>query len=172
MTKPRPKQQGIELSPGMLEFYESFPDLSGRQAMTSILDTAMGLLPCNPMTDMFSSPIQAHEFMLMAWKPIWRHSIAGVKGLFTKNELLLIIDIHNGHMVTFQTYGSNSLAVCISDSIVLDGVDEKWKVDPGSILEKAKSLTPIQAFCLELWANGYWYGREQEKDYNKYVTQL
>jgi len=166
------KQQGIEISPVVSKWYETFPEISGRQAMTTIVNQAMELIPCNAMTEMFRDPLQAHEFMLMAWKPIWRHSMAGMKGVFTTGELSLLVDIHNAHMVTVQTYGGNSLAVGISDSIALDGMAEKWDVDPALILEKARALTPIQAFCLELWANGFWYGTESPKDFNEYVAKL
>lgn len=168
------KQQNVEVSSDLYAWFDEMPGLTGRQAMTRIVTQAHELLPCNPMTAMFPDPAQAHEFMLIAWKAIWRHSLAGMKGIFSTGELSLIIDIHNGHMVTPQTYGSNSVAVGISDSIALDGMAEKWDVDPSEILEKVHALTPVQAFCLELWSNGFWYGTQPDegRDFDKYVEQI
>jgi len=167
------KQQNIEINPETAAWFETFPDMSGRQGMTQIIEDTAYLLPGNPMTAMFHDPVQAHSFMLGAWKNIWRHSLVGMKGLFTIGELSLFVDIHNGRMVTPQTYGGNCLAVGVSDSITLEGIDKKWGVDPAAILEKINGLTHIQAACLELWANGYWYGATSElRNFDKYIAQL
>jgi len=167
------KQQNIETSKETSDWYkENFP--TARQGMSLAVDSFFDTMKDNPVAEMFQGKDSAHLFMMGIWKQMWQHSLAGIKGMFSGPELSLIIDIYNGTMLSPYHYGSNSLAVGISDSIALDGMAEKWEIDPASLLGKVKGLTPAQAICLEIWANGFWYGQKPEggRDFEKYVAQL
>lgn len=169
------KQQNIEMTPETSAWYsENFP--SARQGAKIAVETFCESLKDHPVAGMFSDPFTAHQFMLDVWKHAWRHSLVGIKGIFTAPELMLIIDIYNGTMLSAMHYNSNSLEVGISDSIALDGMDQKWKIDGPALVEKCRGLTPMQSLCLELWANGFWYGKEasanQDRDLKEYVKPL
>jgi len=140
--------------------------------MRHILESFRHSMDCNPMTAMFPDLVQAHEFMMDSWKFIYRHSLSGMKGFFTGPELSLIIDCHNAHAMTPMMYGSAGLLHNVSDSMALDCTDKKWEVNPDQIKEKLLSLSAIQAHCLEVWAVGFWYGKDQAKGLEDYLKQL
>lgn len=167
------RQQSITLSDDVHTWFKDAFH-SGRQGMTQVVDDFHATMKDNPVVGMFSDPITAHNFMLGTWAQMWRHFLVNTKGVFSEGELSLLIDIYNGTMLSPWHYGSNSLAACISDSIALDGVGEKWEVDAGTILGKVKALTPVQALCLELWANGFWYSAipKNGRDFAEYIKQL
>ena len=164
-------QQNIETSKPVSQWYgRHFP--TTRRGMGEVVETVHSRLETNPAVEMFQGPGTALEFMLESWRYIWRHTLISMKGVFSEDELKLILDIHNSHMLTPIMYGSNALAVGISDSISLDNMAEKWAVGPAQIIERARSLNPIQAFCLEVWAVGFWYGRDQAQGLNDYIKIL
>jgi len=171
------KQQNIEIPEETFAWYAAnFP--TARQGITSATAAFMDSLDKNPVAKMFADPLTAHEFLMGAWKQMWRHSLVSLKGVFTKSELCLIIDIYNGTMLSAWHYGSDTLAAQVSDSIALDSTAEKWEVSPDQISGKIKNLNPIQALCMEIFANGFWYGKKaQEKDIpadglETYINQL
>ena len=168
------KQQNIETSPEVFcWFSDNFP--SARQGMGAMTDAVHRALSDNPVTPLFADPARAADFMLDTWRVMYRHSLASMKGKFTRGELMLFIDTHNGLMLSPQHYASNMLAVGTSDSMALDCTAEKWGVEPGEILLKIGELTKTEALCLELWANGFWYGSGQQpedKDPAEYIKTL
>ncbi len=164
-------QQNIEINKIHVKWYAENFD-TARQGISQAAELFFSGLEKNPVTGMFNSPAQAHNFMLQAWKHIWRHTIASLKGCFLKKELSLLVDIHNSHKVAPITFGNSTLAMCISNAILLDNAGEKWDVNADHIIEKAKGLSNIQAFCLELWAVGFWYGKNQAADFYDYIDQL
>ncbi|WP_333664715.1 hypothetical protein [Desulfobacter postgatei] len=165
------KQQNIEITPETFFWYaENFP--SARQGMTIAVTAFRDSLEAHPVATMFSDPLTAHNFMLDVWKMAWRHSLVSMKGMFTARELSLLIDTHNGLAMSALHYSANTLAAGTSDSIALDGMAEKWEIDGPALIEKIHTLTPMQALCLEIWANGFWYGRNQAKGLEDYVAQL
>jgi hypothetical protein len=152
------KKQTIELPEALEDWYTSqFP--TNRQGIKQAVSSYYENLNDHPMAGMFQDHDTAHYFMLQAWKQMWRHSLASLKGVFSKGELSLFIDTHNGMMLSPWHYGSNTLAAGTSDAIALDNMADKWSVDPQVILEKIHSLTPTQALCLEVWATGFWQGQ-------------
>ena len=157
------KQQNIEIQEETFAWYSSnFP--SARQGVSIAVSAFHDALNSHPVAKMFSDPLTAHGFMLDVWKQAWRHSLVSMKGLFTDRELSLLIDTHNGLMLSAHHYDSNTLAVGTSDSIALDGMDQKWKIDAGQILDKIRSLTPMQSICLEIWSTGFWYGQDADRE--------
>jgi hypothetical protein len=167
------RSQNVEVTEEVFEWYkEHFP--SARQGMIRMLDSVHFFAKDNPVTEMFEDPATATEFMLSAWRSIYRSSMAQLKGVFTGKELMVFIDIHNGVMLSPQSYANNSLLHGLSDSISLEGVDEKWEVDAEAIKAKVRALPNILCFCLEIWSRGFWYGKEPEegRDYTTYIKQL
>jgi hypothetical protein len=167
------KQQNIEIEESTFAWYSAnFP--TARQGMTIAVSAFRDALETHPVAQMFSDPLTAHGVMLDVWKQAYRHSLVSMKGLFTAGELCLFIDTHNGLMLSAHHYNSNTLAAGTSDSIALDGMDRKWEIDAGQILDKIRALTPMQALCLEIWATGFWYGQEpaEDRDIQEYIKTL
>ena len=157
------KQQNIEIQEDTFAWYSSnFP--SARQGVSIAVSAFHDALNSHPVAQMFSDPLTAHGFMMDTWKQAWRHSLVSMKGIFTAGELCLFIDTHNGLMLSALHYGSNTLAVGTSDSIALDGMDKKWGIDGKTLIEKIHTLAPMQAICLEIFATGFWYGQDADKE--------
>ena len=113
------------------------------------------------------------EYLLEAIPAIARvYAGYQLKGKFTGDELKLMIDVMNGTMLTAQFAGQHLLAN-IQDGIVLDHLDEKWKVDSDKIQEKIKNLSIPDIFFLEIWIQGFWQqNTESGVDLNKYIEEL
>jgi hypothetical protein len=176
--KPQPqehtdmRQQNIPIDPNTFAWYaDNFQ--SARQAMASTIETVKHDLENHPAASLFPDQIQAMAFMIQSWRYIYRNALGQLRGMFTANELKLLVDIHNGHQVGPATYGAGLLCSAVSDAIALDAADEKWEIDPVQIAEKCRSLTNVLAMTMELWAAGYWAGNGTvSRDLEAYVKQL
>ena len=91
----------------------------------------------------------------------------------TRGELSLIIDIFNATALTSSLAGQHIIA-SVEDGCDLDGLDEKWDIRKIKLTEKLKSLPIFSLACLEIWANGFWYGGpgSEGRDLNTYVNTL
>lgn len=169
------RQQNIEISSAVFDWYsKNFQ--SARQAMGRVVAAAQNHLDKHPVADLFKDPINGMDFMLQAWKNIYRSSLISLKGIFTRDELSLFITVYNGTMLSPGHFANDTLTAAVSDSLVLNFSAEQWDVDSKIILEKIHNLTPTQAICVELWAVGYWHGvgsdPSSEKKMNQYIDQL
>ena len=172
----------ISLNDDKIEFYtKNFP--AYHKGVEHAITSYMESLKDNPFCDLFSDKATSHTFMMDTWAHIWQYFLRKTKEVFTKDELFLLIDLHNGIMLSPIHYGSNALGVGISEACVMDGLDKKWDVDVESILDKVSSLPAMHQFILELWANAFWYGNraaimgtpdkeESDNDLSAYVQTL
>jgi len=111
------------------------------------------------------------EYTLEAIPQIYRLTMAyELKGKFSRGELMLMIDVNNGLVLTSQSAGQHIKAQ-VSDGIALDHLDEKWKVDGAKLNKKVDALTFFQSFCLEIWILAYWENHEK-LDMEKYVKEM
>ncbi len=110
-------------------------------------------------------------FVLESFPELYKRALLELRGRFSREELMLIVDVYNA---TALTPGMSMLDAQVSDGIALDDLDKKWEIEKDSILQKVKSLTSFQGAVLEMWANGYWYAHPAKKlsDLEKYVKQL
>lgn len=164
---------GTRIAPDVEAFLQKNFDTLGGGAERLLSACVFGLEDNSAVQALASYP-QAQTFILQLWDQIWRRTKMTLKGVFSRGELCLIIDGYNGYRLAPQTYGSNGLAVTVSEMISLEGADAKWEVDGPEILAKIKALDSVQAMVLEIWANGFWYGMgtEDSKDFGEYVGQL
>lgn len=116
----------------------------------------------------FSTLNNGCESIIDSFPNLFRRTLAELKGKFAKNELQLLIDIHNGHFVTPAFVGQALLAQC-EDAINLDRVDRKRQVDRTVLINKIIKLTTYQAAVLEFWATGFWYS---DNDIDEYINAL
>jgi len=107
------------------------------------------------LSETFSSLSGGAEYILEATAAVYRRTVIDMKDNFSKEELSLLIDIHNGHMLT-PGHAGQGVTFGVSDSIRYDGTDKKWSVDGKSLIEKLNAMSLPEKMFLEIWAKGYW----------------
>lgn len=120
---------------------------------------------------LFGSTNAGAEFVVNAFHGWYRRTLHDLKGVFTADELMLMIDRHNGVMLS-PDYAGQSLALGVRDSIELDRTDQKWNVDKDEFLAKIEALSLFTRACLEVWAVGFWEQKDGKKTLEEYVSDL
>lgn len=111
------------------------------------------------------------EYTLESIPQIYRLTMAyELKGRFSRGELMLMIDVNNGLILTSGIAGQHMQAQ-VSDGIALDRLDEKWEIDGDLLNQKVAGLTIFQCFCLEIWIAAFWE-RHETIDIEKYVGEM
>jgi hypothetical protein len=159
-----------------LQIDEKTPDfyVSGDQkasaGMRNTLETVARFGEKHPVIEACPSLESGVEYIFEWSKMIFRDSLIQIKGIFSKNELVLIVAALNSTMVS-PRYAGKMFVSGISDSIDLDGYDSLYEVDKTEIIEKLKKLNDTELATLELWANGFWYGKN-ELELDEYIKTL
>lgn len=107
------------------------------------------------LTEAFGSKGAGAEYILEAACAVQRRCIVDFKSLFSPDELKLMIDCFNGHILSPQSAGQ-SIKLSVSDSIIYDALDSKWGVDKATLLEKLEALPLPSRMFLEVWIKGFW----------------
>jgi len=113
------------------------------------------------------------RYVLDSFKSLHQRTLHEIAGRFTRGELMLMIDCFNATALTAGIAGQHLELNC-SDAIDLDNMDQKWEIDGGALKQKLSELTIYEAACLEIWANGFWYGGpgSEGRDIEEYVAAL
>lgn len=125
------------------------------------------------LSETFENLNQGATYLMLSAGPLYRQTLIEMKGKFTADELRLMLDVMNGTMLTAEWPGA-TLAGNVRDGIALDALDEKWKINGSELIDKINSLHTFQLHTIELWANGFWYGgdRDRELDIDAHVKKL
>ena len=118
----------------------------------------------------FSSVNAGLEYVLDAFPALYQHTLHNLKGRFSRGELMLMIDVNNGLILTPRIAGQH-LDAQVADGIALDKLDEKWEIDGAGLNTKIAALAVFEAACLELWVQAFWE-RHEELDIEKYVGNV
>ena len=139
---------------------------------TGITKTAPRIL--NKNTDFYKVTFETLnaglEFILDAFPRLYRQTILKLRGHFSQGELMLMIDVMNGTMLTPDTIGW-SLAANVADGINLERLDKKWKVSGKAFVTKLQKLTVFELACLELWVQTFW-NQGKHNNLQEYVKGL
>lgn len=127
---------------------------------------------------MFPSLNAGATMILDAFPHLILSSLDEIKGKFSRGELMMMIDVLNGHG-TVICFGSAPLLggylhLSIFDSFRLyPGMyEEKWHIEnKDDYLSRIASLTRAQLASLEIWIAGLWEKCE-EMDFEKEVKKL
>ena len=104
----------------------------------------------------FSSLNAGCEYTLEAIPTLYKQTVEReLKGRFSQNELMLIMDSENGRILT-PAFAGQGIVIQVQDSIALDQLDKKWEIDGKVLVNKLAELTIFQAACLEIWAEAFW----------------
>jgi hypothetical protein len=110
------------------------------------------------------------EYLGDAFPQLYKITLHVLKGRFVRGELMLMIDVNNGLILTAGMAGQH-LDAQVSDGIALDHLDEKWEIDGDALNKKIAALTIFESACLELWIQAFW----QQPDHSaieEYVQAL
>ena len=123
--------------------------------------------------DKFRSLTGGITYVTASFPQLYKRTLHYLKSKFSRGELMLMIDTFNATALTGEIAGQH-LELSVFDAINLDGLDQKWEIDKDEFLHKIKALSFLDCACLEIWANGFWYGGEgaDSRDIEKYVAQL
>lgn len=111
-------------------------------------------------------------FILDAFPSFYRSTLAEMRGLFSRGELGLILDVLNGHgMLILAAHHSpaiigHAIAIEVEDAIRLSmHLKDTWKIDDtADFLSRIGSLTHFQKIVLEIWAAGFWVDRDTDME--------
>lgn len=132
-----------------------------------ISDTAAEFYPT-----LFPSLHFGATYVLNAFPRLYRRTLHDLRGIFSENELSLILESMNSAILSPHSAGYH-IAGNVADGIALDHRDKKWQVDGQALSEKLAVLSPFQLACLELWANGFWCAKKQgSRDIKGWKNQL
>jgi hypothetical protein len=88
-----------------------------------------------------------------------------LQGVFTGNEIALIVDVTNGTLfdAVWMESGGELMSFEVLDSKP-DGTWEKWEVDGNTLAEKLKSLNNLQAAALIDAIQRFWNRRDEQME--------
>ena len=104
----------------------------------------------------FSNLNAGLEYTADAFPALYRRTLHGLRGRFTRGELMLMVDVFNATALVPGMAGQH-LGANVADGISLDRLDQKWEIDGEDLNAKISALTIFEAAVLEIWANGFWY---------------
>jgi hypothetical protein len=124
----------------------------------------------------FRSRNAGAEYVMECFRPLYRATLTRLKGRFAGGELKLMLDVMNATALTPGIPGDTLTGNC-EDGIALDGLDKKWEIEKAPFMAKLGALSIFETTCLEIWANGFWYGgtdegHDRELDIEAHVAQL
>lgn len=137
-----------------------------------ISDKSAEFLPEN-----FRSLNAGAEYVIDSFPALYTRTLYELKfnltNKFTREELSLIIDVFNATALTSGHAGQHIIA-SVEDGCDLDGLGKKWEIKKTELIEKLKLLPIFSLACIEIWANGFWYGGpgSEGRDLNTYINTL
>lgn len=111
------------------------------------------------------------EYVLGAWPNLYRRAIGELRGVFTRAELMLVLDVANSLYLTPGLAGQH-LPLSIADGIALDNLDKKWTVAGEEINGKIRDLTSFQAAAIEIWARAAWNNSDNDPKFAGAISAL
>lgn len=155
------------------KFYrETFKKPTG--AMGIILEQFRDYTEGNPAVRMFETPLDLLAWTLETNKAFQRTAKRTLKGHFTREELIVMIEVMNSTALTNGTPGDTLLGN------IEDVLPEETSLGMGKpaldvMVRKFNSLGIFERAYLELWAWGFWYSPgfdDRDGDLDGYIKTL
>jgi len=127
------KKTGIQISPGSLE----------------LLGTLFKKGAGKP------NPSGAASYIVESFRNLYRQTLLKIKGLFTPEDLYLMLNVANGTILTPSIAGQQLLP-SVEDGIALDSLDTCYETNGPALIEKMKTLSIPERAILEIWLKGFW----------------
>jgi hypothetical protein len=117
---------------------------------------------------MWGSPNRGAVFFLDTLPTIFEDTLQGLKGRFTKDELMIFLTFCAEENVLPEFAGKN-FTTHIETFIDRKFLPEEYDIDSKRMIKELKKLTVFQALCLESWAAARTFS---EVDDEVYVGRL
>lgn len=112
------------------------------------------------------------EYILDAFPNLHALTLGGLRGKFSRKELMLMIDVMNGHAYN-PMYAGSELGMNVADGMALDSLDKKWGIsDPNALCKRISDLSRVERACLELWGRAFWAQESHDDNAESYVAEL
>ena len=122
------------------------------------------------MTSMFDRPGTGAAYIMDALPNLYSGTLQELAGLFSRGELMLMLDVQNGDLISGFSAGHH-IGPNVRDGITLDELNKKWEIDGPALVDKMSGLTIFQSACLELWCQAFWH-KYKELDVDLYVKTI
>lgn len=110
------------------------------------------------------------EYALQAFSQLYKITMHSLCGKFSRGELMLFIDVMNGHLYNPQ-FAGQEMTLNVSDGIALDRLDEKWEIDGAALNKKLAALSMFDRACLEIWIQAFW-NQDEHGNIEEYVSAM
>jgi hypothetical protein len=87
------------------------------------------------LTDNFETLNAGGTYIMEAMPGLYRRTLHDLRGQFIRGELMLILDVMNGTVLTPGLAGQHLLAN-VRDGIDFDQLDQKWEIEGKALNEK------------------------------------
>lgn len=125
------------------------------------------------LSEISERPTTAAQEALEAFIWLRRATLYELKGLFSREEIIALLDSFNGLIPTWRLMVNPSTLVAhTEDAERYQGSLSMHQADPESLIAKLKKLTPAQATTLqlELWA--FWNRSDNPADFETFIEML
>jgi len=118
---------------------------------------------------MFQTLNAGATFVLDAFPTFYSQTLSEMRGIFSRGELCMIMDVLNGHGTLLLAFGTSSgligqhINLSIADSFDLypGQYQDKWDIpDAQDFMRRLSERSRWQLVCLEIWAAGFWEQHE------------
>lgn len=122
------------------------------------------------LEETFKTVHSGATMILTAAPALYKKTLNELRGTFSREELMLIIDVSNGLILTPGILGEH-LPLQVADGIKLDGLDRKREIEGADMQQKLNNLPVFSRAVLEIWAQEFWQ-QDTHDNIEEWVRQL
>jgi len=119
------------------------------------------------------NPAGGAGYIVDMFQGLYRKTLIKIKGMFTAQDLHLLLDVTNGLILSPGFAGQHILAD-VEDGITLARLDMHHKVNSAELLKKIGALSIPERALIEIWLKGYWeqHGTDNAVSLEDYITPI
>jgi len=119
------------------------------------------------------NPAGGAGYVVDMFQGLYRQTLIKIKGMFTAQDLHLLLDVTNGLILSPGFAGQHILAD-VEDGITLDRLDIQHKTNGSKLLRKIGALSIPERALIEIWLKGYWeqHGTDNAVSLEDYITPI
>jgi len=102
---------------------------------------------------------------VLSWHYLRTSSLEELKGIFSKAELILLINMRRETKFEPKFASGTALAYEVTDAETLYGIATEWGVDVKVLSEKLNQLSYPHSFFLSDWIDCFWINNHNIEDY-------
>lgn len=160
------KQKNLKLEKETIDFFDKQFNGKGTAGMQICLEYISDFMADHPITTTISKLSESICYILLSAKYITIKAMAQLKGLFTEQELSVIISAMEGSVLPAAAPG----VILKTNLFYLLEFGEWTALDQYTLIKKIKDLDIAEAATLELWAYGAWNHTGESQD--NYIKKL